>query len=85
MSGRHSSTELTKDFTPGRRQRIDDMKADLLAEMPQPDATLESKLAFLIGHAASTWSATKLTPTYPQKLDESYSIAAHWIHRLVTA
>ena len=26
--------ELTKDFTPGRRQRIDDIKTELLAEMP---------------------------------------------------
>lgn len=30
MSGRHSFTELTKDFTPERRQRIDRMKNDLL-------------------------------------------------------
>lgn len=30
MSGRHPFTELTKDFTPERRQRIDRMKNDLL-------------------------------------------------------
>ncbi len=30
MSGRHPFTELTKDFTPQRRQRIDRMKSELL-------------------------------------------------------
>ncbi len=34
MSGRRPFTELTKDFSPERRQRIDDMKRELLAEMP---------------------------------------------------
>ena len=34
MSGRHPFSELTKDFTPERRRRIDDMKSELLAEMP---------------------------------------------------
>ena len=34
MSGRHPFSELTKDFTPERRRRIDDMKRKLLAEMP---------------------------------------------------
>ena len=34
MSGRHPFSDLTKDFTPERRRRIDDMKQDLLAEMP---------------------------------------------------
>ena len=34
MSGRHPFSELTKDFTPERRQRIDTLKSDLLAEMP---------------------------------------------------
>ena len=34
MSGRHSFSELTKDFTPERRQRISEMKSELLAEMP---------------------------------------------------
>ena len=33
MSGRHSFSQLTKDFTPGRRQRIAEMKSELLAEM----------------------------------------------------
>ena len=55
MSGRQSFTELTRDFPPERRQRIAEMKADLLAEIPQPDATLESKPAFWTRHAASTW------------------------------
>ncbi len=34
MSGRHPFSELTKDFTPERRRRVDDMKRELLAEMP---------------------------------------------------
>ena len=34
MSGRHPFSELTKDFTPERRERIDEMKRELVAEMP---------------------------------------------------
>ena len=34
MSGRHPFSELTSDFTPERRRRIDEMKRGLLAEMP---------------------------------------------------
>ena len=34
MSGRRPFTELTKNFRPERRQRIDEMKRELLAEMP---------------------------------------------------
>ena len=34
MSGRYPFSELTRDFTPERRRRIDDMKRELLAEMP---------------------------------------------------
>ena len=34
MSGRHSFRELTKELTSARRRRIDDMKSELLAEMP---------------------------------------------------
>ena len=34
MSGRRPFTELTKDFSPERRRRIDEMKRELLAEMP---------------------------------------------------
>jgi DNA-binding transcriptional regulator YiaG len=34
MSGRHPFSELTKDFTPERRQRIENLKSELLAEMP---------------------------------------------------
>lgn len=34
MSERHPFNELTKDFLPERRRRIDDMKRELLAEMP---------------------------------------------------
>ena len=34
MSGRHPFSELTKDFTPRRRRQVNDMKRELLAEMP---------------------------------------------------
>lgn len=34
MNGRHSFSELTKDFTPERRQRIAEIKSELLAKMP---------------------------------------------------
>ena len=34
MSGRHPLSELTRDFTPEQRRRIDDIKGELLAEMP---------------------------------------------------
>ena len=34
MSGRHPFSELTKDFPPERRRRIDAMKPKLLADMP---------------------------------------------------
>ena len=34
MSGRHPFGELTKDFTAERRERIDGIKRELLAEMP---------------------------------------------------
>ena len=34
MSGRRPFSELTKDFTPERRRRIETMKSELLAEMP---------------------------------------------------
>ena len=34
MSGRHPFDELTKDFTPERRARVEDRKADLRAAMP---------------------------------------------------
>ena len=34
MSGRHPFSELTKDFTPERRRRVDEMKRALFAEMP---------------------------------------------------
>ena len=33
MGGRHLFSELTKDFSPGRRRRIDATKEELLAEM----------------------------------------------------
>ncbi|MDE2934607.1 MAG: XRE family transcriptional regulator [Chloroflexota bacterium] len=34
MSGRHPFKELTKDFAPERRRRIEEVKQELLAEMP---------------------------------------------------
>ncbi len=34
MSGRHPFSELTRDFTPERRQRIEALKGELVAEMP---------------------------------------------------
>ena len=34
MSGRRPFSDLTRDFTPKRRRRIDEMKQGLLAEMP---------------------------------------------------
>ena len=34
MSGRHPFSDLTKDFTPERRQRIEALKGEMLAEMP---------------------------------------------------
>ena len=34
MSGRHPFRELTRDIAPERRRRIDQMKRELLAEMP---------------------------------------------------
>ena len=34
MSGRHAFNELTKDFTPERRTRVDGRKAELRAAMP---------------------------------------------------
>ena len=34
MSGRRPFSELTKDFTPERRRRIEAMKSEPLAEMP---------------------------------------------------
>ena len=34
MSGRHGFDELTKDFTPERRARVDARKAELRAAMP---------------------------------------------------
>lgn len=34
MSGHHPFSHLTKDFTPERRRRVDDMVRELLAEMP---------------------------------------------------
>ena len=34
MSGRHSYRELTEDFSPERRRRIEAIKEELLAEVP---------------------------------------------------
>ena len=37
VSGRHSFSETTRDFTPERRRRIAEMKVELLAETPEHD------------------------------------------------
>ena len=34
MSGHHPFSKLTKEFTPERRQRINSMRNEILAEMP---------------------------------------------------
>ena len=34
MSGRHPISDLTRDITPERRRRIDEIKKEFLAEMP---------------------------------------------------
>lgn len=34
MTGRHPFSKLTKDFTPERRKRVEDIKRDLKAAMP---------------------------------------------------
>ena len=45
MSGRHPFSELTKGFSLERRRRIDNMKKELLAEMPLHDLRRERELA----------------------------------------
>ena len=37
MSERHQFQELSREFTAERRQRIDAIKRELLAEMPMTD------------------------------------------------
>ena len=53
MSGRHPFSELTKDFTPERRRRVDDVKRKLQAEMPlherrRPRASTHPSMAKLL-------------------------------------
>ena len=45
MSGHRLFSELTRNFTPERRRRIDDMKAELLAEMPLHELHRARRLA----------------------------------------
>lgn len=40
MSGRQPFGELTSDFTPESRRRIDDMKRELLAEFPEGEVAI---------------------------------------------
>ena len=40
MSGPHPFNELTRDFTPERRVRIDAMKRELLAEFPEGEVAI---------------------------------------------
>ena len=44
MSGRHPFSELTSDLTSARRRRIDEMKRELLAEMPLHELRLARAL-----------------------------------------
>ena len=44
MSGRHPFSNLTKDFTPERRRRVDALKAKILAEMPMHELRQARKL-----------------------------------------
>ena len=53
MSGHHPFSELTKDFTPERRRRIESMKAELLADRPvnklgQAQAPSQQELAEMV-------------------------------------
>ena len=43
MSGRHPFNELTKGFSKERRQRIDAVKAELLAELPLQGPLLQQE------------------------------------------
>ena len=43
MSGHHPFSELTKDFTPERRKRIEDMKDRLLSDMSLRQSQLQSE------------------------------------------
>ena len=43
MSGRHPFNELTKGFSKERRQRIDAVKAELIAELPLRAPPLQSE------------------------------------------
>ena len=47
MSGRHQFDELTKGFSKQRRERIEAVKAELLAELPLrgPPLQQEGRLA----------------------------------------
>ena len=44
MSGRHPFNELTKEFSPERRRRIDEIKTELLAEKLKVNQPAVSKL-----------------------------------------
>ena len=42
MSERRPFSELTKEFTPERRRRIDDMKRALIAEFPEGEVAISN-------------------------------------------
>ena len=71
MSGRHPFSELTKDFTPERRRRVDDMKRELLAEMPLHELRRARALTQRRPLRNPGWVARKtLSPTLSQRARE---------------
>ena len=40
MRGRQPFSELTRDFTPERRRRVDNIKRELLAEFPEGEVAI---------------------------------------------
>ena len=75
MSGRRPFSDLTRDFTPARRRRVDDMKRELLAEMPLHElrrarALTHRDMAKLLkvnqpACLSSTVSSSTLCPLFP--------------------
>ena len=61
MTGRHPFSELTKDFTPERRRRIDAMKQDLLDEMPLRSVGLDIQSTSV----SATWNRSRGTGLTP--------------------
>ena len=53
MSGRNPFSELTKDCTPERRERIDEMKRALVAEFPEGEVAITNFSEMVKGEEAS--------------------------------